>query len=80
MARTLAGVLSFLNPDTVVFGGGVSRCLPLIQESFDRELRLRAPSFSLPLTRILQSTFGENAGTVGAAMLPADRMSRGAFI
>jgi glucokinase len=80
MARALAGILSFLNPDTVVFGGGVSQCFPVIQDSFDRELRLRAPNFSLPLTRVAQSTFGEHAGVVGAAMLPLDRMSPGAWI
>lgn len=78
MARALACILSFLNPDTVVFGGGVSQCFPLIQDCFDTELKLRAPKFSLPLTRVAQSTFGEHAGVVGAAMLPADRMSSGA--
>jgi glucokinase len=79
MARALAGVLSLLNPDTVVFGGGVSQCFPVIQEDFARELRLRTPDFSLPLTKVKQSTFGEHAGVVGAAMLPADRRSTGAF-
>lgn len=79
MARTLAGVLAFLNPDTVVFGGGVSQCLPLIWECFERELRLRTPSFSLPLTSVKRSTFGEHAGIVGAAMLPVDRKLPGAL-
>jgi glucokinase len=74
MARVLAGLLAFLNPDTVVFGGGVSQCLPLVQPAFDRELCARAPSFSLPLTRILRSSFGPQAGVAGAAMLPRNRM------
>ncbi len=77
MARSIAGVLSFLNPDTVVFGGGVSRCFPLIQEDFYTELKRRTPAFSLPLTRVLESRFGENAGVVGAAMLPVDRRDQG---
>jgi glucokinase len=79
MARALAAILSFLNPDTVVFGGGVSRCFPVIQESFDRELWRRTPNFSLPLTRVMRSTFGDHAGVVGAAMLPADRRSQEAL-
>lgn len=54
----------------MVFGGGVSRCFPVIQETFDRELRQRAPVFSLKSTRIVQSTFGAWAGAVGAASLP----------
>lgn len=76
MARALAGLLACLNPDTVVFAGGVSRCFPVIQEVFDRELRLRTPNFSLPLTRITQSSFGPDAGVIGAAMLPRERKSR----
>jgi glucokinase len=75
MAGALAGVLAFLNPDMVVFGGGVSRCFPVIQKVFDRELSRRTPSFSLPLTRIALSSFRENAGVIGAATLPRDRIS-----
>jgi glucokinase len=76
MARALAGVLSFLNPDTVVFGGGVSRCFPVIRRVFEQELSRRTPSFSLPLTRVALSSFRENAGVIGAATLPRERISR----
>lgn len=69
MARALAGVLALLNPDTVVIAGGVSRCWPIIQDTFESELRLRTPKFLLPLTRIVLSDFQENGGAVGAAML-----------
>jgi glucokinase len=70
VARVLGGVLALLNPDTVIFGGGVSSCLPVIRGVFDDELRLRTPSFSIGLTKLAQSTFGENAGVVGASLLP----------
>lgn len=70
VARVLGSVMALLNPDTIVFGGGVSRCLPLIREVFDGELRRRTPEFSWQSTRILESGFGENAGVVGAALLP----------
>lgn len=73
MARVLGGLLAFLNPDTVVFGGGVSQCLPLVRTVFDDELRRRTPDFSLPLTRVLRSSFGPQAGVVGASMLPRNR-------
>jgi len=76
MARALAGVLAFLNPDTVVFGGGVSKCFPVICELFQAELRRRTPGFSLRLTRVVQSRFGENSGVVGAALLPKSRRLR----
>lgn len=76
MARVPAGVLAFLNPDTVVFGGGVSRCSPLIRKTFEEELQRRTPSFSLSLTRLALSRFGENASVVGASSLPASREPR----
>jgi glucokinase len=69
MARIVAMLMSVLNPDTVVFGGGVSRCLPLIRASFDQELQARAPSFARDLTRVVQSSFGGEAGVLGAASL-----------
>jgi predicted NBD/HSP70 family sugar kinase len=73
LARVQAGALALLNPDTVGFGGGVSNCLPLVREVFERELRLRTPSFSLASLRILQSSFGDRAGVIGAATLPVER-------
>lgn len=73
LARALAGALALLNPDMVVFGGGVSLCFPLIQETFDRELRLRTPVFSIEKTVITHSKFGDRAGVLGAALLPVER-------
>ncbi len=69
-ARVLAGALALLNPDTVVLAGGVSGCFPVIQQTFDSELQLRTPAFSLRHTRIARSSFGDLAGVVGAALLP----------
>ncbi len=69
LARVLAGVMPVLTPDTIVFGGGVSACLPLARASFDRELELRAPDFVRQVTRIVQSSFGGSAGVLGAATL-----------
>jgi glucokinase len=69
MARALAGALAILNPDTAIIAGGVSRCWPIIQDTFESELRLRTPKFLLDLTRIVLSDFQENAGAVGAALL-----------
>jgi len=69
MARALGGALALLNPDTAIIAGGVSRCWPVIQETFESELRLHTPKFLLDLTRIVVSDFLENAGAVGAAMM-----------
>lgn len=74
MARVLGSVMALLNPDTIVFGGGVSRCLPLVRAVFDDELWRRTPAFSLNTTALLESEFGESAGVLGAALLPMARM------
>jgi glucokinase len=71
IARILSSLLALLNPDTVVFGGGVSRCFPIIRQTFDREMEMRTPPFTRHLTVIRSSAFGESAGVVGASQLPA---------
>jgi predicted NBD/HSP70 family sugar kinase len=58
-----------LNPDVVVFAGGVSACLPLMRDVFDLELARSVPAFTLANTTIGYSAFGESAGVVGAAKL-----------
>jgi glucokinase len=69
MARALGGALALLNPDTAIIAGGVSRCWPIIQDTFQSELRLHTPKFLLDLTRVVVSDFHENAGAVGAALM-----------
>ena len=69
LAHTLSASLSLLNPDTVIFAGGVSRCLPIVRDVFDRELARSTPSFTLAGTTIQHSAFGESAGVIGAATL-----------
>jgi glucokinase len=70
VARALAGVLALLNPDTVVFGGGVSRCLSAVRREFQSELARLTPNFSVPSGGVLESEFSDRAGAVGAALLP----------
>ncbi len=69
LAHTLAASLAMLNPDTVIFAGGVSNCLPIVRDVFDRELASSAPTFALSNTSIQASAFGQSAGVVGAAKL-----------
>jgi len=69
LARALAPLLAMLNPDTVIFAGGVSNCLPIVRDVFDEELRRSAPGFAFTGLTICASAFGESAGVVGAAKL-----------
>lgn len=73
LAHTLAASIAFLNPDTVIFAGGVSNCLPIVRDVFDKELARSAPTFALDGVSIRASAFGESAGVVGAAKLASLR-------
>jgi len=75
LAHTLAASLAMLNPDTVIFAGGVSACLPIVRHVFDLELARSVPAFTLANTTIRYSAFGESAGVVGAAKLATLRRS-----
>ncbi|MGI8746497.1 MAG: ROK family protein [Bryobacteraceae bacterium] len=76
LARALAAPLSLLNPDTVILAGGVSRCLPIVRDVFDRELARNTPAFSLANTAIFPTAFEESAGVIGAATLAAVERKR----
>lgn len=69
LARALAAPLSLLNPDTVILAGGVSRCLLLVRDVFDKQLARSTPAFSLASTTIVTTAFEEYAGVIGAATL-----------
>jgi glucokinase len=69
LAHTLAASISFLNPDTVIFAGGISNCLPIVRKVFDRELAGATPAFCLDRVTIRPSAFGPFAGGIGAAKL-----------
>ena len=69
LARSVAALLAMLNPDTVIFAGGVSNCLPIVRDVFDAELARCAPSFALAGVTIRASAFGSSAGVIGAAKL-----------
>jgi len=63
--RALGGLISILDPDAVILGGGLSN----INELYDRGLeRVRFYAFHENLrTPILKNTLGDSAGVIGAA-------------
>ncbi len=70
LARGLAGIVTVLDPDVVVLGGGLS-LLPRLAE---RLLEAMAPYLfaEAPVTRIARATLGDSAGSLGAAWLWPD--------
>lgn len=69
LGTAAASLINVLNPDMVVFGGGVSRA----GETLLGPVRQRAQSRAVPgkarSTPIVQATLGNDAGLVGAAAL-----------
>nr|WP_045116868.1 ROK family protein [Plesiocystis pacifica] len=67
LARSLAVLISLLDPDVIVLGGGVSK----VHEIYD-ELPQRLPAWlgpTRPAARIVPSTHGDASGVRGAAWL-----------
>jgi fructokinase len=72
--RCLGGLISILDPDAVVLGGGLSN----IEELYDIGLeRLRRYAFHDNLqTPILKNQMGDSAGVFGAARIGQTAMAR----
>lgn len=71
LARGLAGVINTLDPDVIVFGGGVSRTMHIYQA-----LPKLLPKYVFggeATTPLLQSMYGDSSGVRGAAWLWPNR-------
>ena len=69
MARACYTVITFLDPEVIVLGGGVSKAGDFLLDA----IRERIPSYlifkDLPYSRIEIARLGNDAGIIGAAML-----------
>ncbi len=75
IGRAVATVVSILNPDAVILGGGIIEAL---DERFVNLIRKSAAAHAFPAmiedTKILPAILGDDAVTVGAAFLARDQM------
>jgi predicted NBD/HSP70 family sugar kinase len=62
LAQAVAGVVAILDPELIVFGGGIGHNLDLLRDPIERHLREITPL----QTRIAESSLGENAVQLGA--------------
>ncbi|TET40444.1 MAG: ROK family protein, partial [Elusimicrobia bacterium] len=65
----LSGVINLLNPEVIVFGGGVAKAEELIFQSMKKEIRKR--TFRVPFEKVkfTHTKFGADLGVIGAALL-----------
>ena len=76
LAMGIANIVSLLNPEIIVLGGGLFQASDLLLEPVRREFKKWAQPLAAQKVRIELSDLGEHAGLYGAARLAWDRVSR----
>ena len=73
---SVASIVHFLNPEMIVFGGGV---IEAMRDSLLDPIRQAAAEYALPTTmdgvQIVKAALGDNAGVIGASVLARQRLS-----
>lgn len=65
----LSGVINLLNPEVIVFGGGVARAGELIFKPMKAEIKKRTFKTPFEKVKFTCTRFGEDLGVIGAALL-----------
>jgi len=73
LAMGIANIVSLLNPEMVVLGGGLFQAADILLEPVRREIKRWAQPLAAKRVKIELSVLGENAGLYGAAKLAWDR-------
>ena len=74
LAMGVANIVSLLNPEVVVLGGGLFQAADLFLEPVRREFRRWAQPLAAASVRIELSALGEDAGLTGCGRLAWDRV------
>lgn len=69
LAQAINTVISFLDPEIIVLGGGVSRAGDFLLDAVRAEIPNYLLFKTLPYARVEIATLGSDAGIIGAAML-----------
>lgn len=64
-----ASLINILNPEVIVFGGGVANAWPLFERFLHEEVRRRAFTYPAQRVKLLAAQCGDDAGLLGAAHL-----------
>jgi glucokinase len=75
LAMGIANIVSILNPEMIVLGGGLFRAADLLLGPVRKEFRKWAQPVAAKTVRIELSALGDDAGLYGAAKLAWDRVA-----
>lgn len=67
----LANLVNFVNPEMIVLGGGVIEQLDGYLERVEQSIRRHALELPARALRVRRACLGDNAGVLGAALLPS---------
>jgi glucokinase len=67
----LANMVNFVNPEMIILGGGVIEQLTGYFEAVELSIRKHALELPVSKLKIVRAALGNNAGVLGAAMLPS---------
>ena len=70
----LVNLVNFLNPEVIIVGGNISRVADILLESAKEVVSQKALPLPGGRVKILPSSFGQDAGIIGAATLVLDRI------
>jgi len=73
LGRGLAAIVSLLNPQLIVLGGGLMQAADLLLEEVRREMLLWTQPLAARSVRLELSRLGEDAALLGAARLALER-------
>jgi glucokinase len=77
VGTALSNLVDFINPDMVVLGGGLVSSMPtLLRREIARTVKAHASPKAAKAVEVVVAEFGDHAGTVGAAKLALDMLSR----
>jgi glucokinase len=69
----LSNLVDFLNPDTLVLGGGLVEALPeIMRREIKKAIESHAAPRSFKALKVVVAKLGDHAGTIGAAQLAVD--------
>ena len=77
LAMGIANIVSILNPEMIILGGGLFQGADLLLDPVRREFKRWAQPLAAKTVRIELSVLGEDAGLYGAAKLAWDRLDEG---
>ncbi len=77
LAMGIANIVSFLNPEVVVLGGGLFQAADVFLEPVRREFRRWAQPLAAETVRIEPTALGEDAGLYGCARLAIEAQGEG---